>query len=187
MKKNLLVFVVLSFVFVFLPLCVRAESVEVVVRNSVNTGNSVRQEIRQEVRSEGQNIDTKIRTKITETNRERIRIYLSNAVSRIEALINRLTNLVSRIEERIELINQQGSGLDTTSASSLLSDAKENIDSVSTQLSSLKTLTQEVLEEEEPQGKFKDVVKSINKIKADLIDIHKDLVSAVIELKKLYE
>lgn len=167
-------------------------SVEVTVRNQVNTTESARQEIRQQIRSDReemrQEMEQKreeIREKISTARKLRINNFFDRSVARVEALITRLENLISRMESRIAKIKEADPTADTSSAEEDIAEAKTKIAEAKDKLAEAQTELETTLESDTPREEFKAVIELFQGIRSDLQDVHTLLTHAIGELKGL--
>ena len=112
---------------------------------------------------------------------ERIKAYVERIIRRFNTAIERLEKLADRVDSRIEKL--EGRGLDLSTASTLVDEARREIKNVKVVVAGVLSETETALETDNPKIAFQRVKEILSGAKQDIKDAHKKLVEAIRAVK----
>lgn len=131
------------------------------------------------------NQNEEIMLRISAVRRERIRNYFNKMISRIEAVVDRLEVLITNIESRVEIISTNDSEIDVTPVEIELSNAKDLLSTVDSDVILLKSEIENVILSDDPKANFVTVKDMISEIKNNLKEVHNILVQVIGDIRGL--
>lgn len=159
------------------------------IREEMKTKMQDNEKLREQMRLEIQNkLEVQKATRearLEEAKRLRIRNYFGRISGRIEAVVERLYVLITRIESRVGVIESENEDIDLIQVKADIAEAKEKLDLVTQELGALNDGLEDVLESDNPKVAFEVVRESLQKVKKDLIEVHRLLVHTIGNIKGL--
>src|SRR3990172_3773103 len=121
----------------------------------------------------------------TELRQNRIRAYWQRLSARLLATIERLEKIIARIESRIAKIEESDPKVNTSSIKTDLEEAKKSLANIQLEMNLANTIFEEMLVSDNPKVVFKEVRITIQKIRKELVEVHRLLVGVITKIKGL--
>ena len=122
---------------------------------------------------------------LTELRQNRIRAYWQRLSARLLATIERLEKIIARIESRIAKIEESDPKVNTSSIKTDLEEAKKSLANIQLEMNLANTIFEEMLVSDNPKVVFKEVRITIQKIRKELVEVHRLLVGVITKIKGL--